>query len=319
MFDHEPLPVGLKRLTLAEMEFAASGFFDGEGEFGNAVHEARRSTKRIRAVLRLIRFELGPKIFAFEDRWMRDTARVISPVRDATALVESVDVLDRIYGRLLVDGALAGTRERLDIRRRQVEARIMDDPDAVMKVVGNLEKAHGRYSNWPVDPSARHIYGSGIRDEFAAISPGLGHTYRRGRNDMAAAYETGLDAHLFHRWRKSVKYLRHQMEVLTPLWPEVVVGMAVTLERVGELLGQDHDLSVLLAALRDDSGLCPDPVERSLIIALANQRRSDLRTAARVLGRRVFAEKPGSLTGRFGVYWESRDPASVVALEAVAV
>lgn len=317
--DYEPLPVGLKRLTLGEMENAASGFFDGEEAFGLAVHEARRSSKRIRAVLRLIRYELGDQIFKFEDRWMRDTAKLVSPVRDAAALVESVDVLDRIYGHLLVDGALAGTRQRLDVRRERLEMRVMEDPAIVVTVVEKLEKAHGRYANWPVDPSAKHIYGVGIRDSFEAIGPGLTHTYRRGRREMVSAYTETLDAAKFHEWRKSVKYLRHQMELLTPIWPEVVVGMAVTLERIGELLGQDHDLAMLLQKLDADAALCPDPVERSLIRALAMQRRSDLQTAARVLGRRVFAEEPDSLTGRFDAYWESRDPASIAALEAVAV
>ncbi|REK12479.1 MAG: CHAD domain-containing protein [Actinobacteria bacterium] len=253
--DYEPLPVGLKRLTLGEMENAASGFFDGEEAFGLAVHEARRSSKRIRAVLRLIRYELGDQIFKFEDRWMRDTAKLVSPVRDAAALVESVDVLDRIYGHLLVDGALAGTRQRLDVRRGRLEMRVMEDPAIVVTVVEKLEKAHGRYANWPVDPSAKHIYGVGIRDSFEAIGPGLTHTYRRGRREMVSAYTETLDASKFHEWRKSVKYLRHQMELLTPIWPEVVVGMAVTLERIGELLGQDHDLAMLLQKLDADAAL----------------------------------------------------------------
>ena len=321
--DFEPLPDGLKRLTTAEMESAASGFFDGEEAFGLAVHEARRSTKRIRAVLRLIKGELGERIFDFEDGWMRDIARLVSPVRDAAALVESIDVLDRIYGHLLVEDALAPTRQHLETRRTRLEARVMEDPVVVVRVVENLEKAHGRYSNWPVDPSASNIYGVGIRDEFTAVRPGLAHTYEKGRRRMVSAYRSAesstIDPEKFHDWRKSVKYLRHQMELLTPLWPEVVVGMAVTLERVGELLGQDHDLAVLLDTLESSPSVCPDPVERSLIRALASQRRNDLQTAARVLGRRVFAEEPESLTGRFEVYWESREPQNLAALEAVAI
>ncbi|HUF94471.1 MAG TPA: CHAD domain-containing protein [Acidimicrobiia bacterium] len=314
--DLESLPVGLKRLTLHEMEVAASGFFDGEEAFSHAVHEARRATKRIRAVLRLIRGELGDRIFRFEDRWMRDTARLVSPVRESVALVESMDLLDRIYGHLLAGGALEETRTRLDLRRVRVETRVMEDPEIVVNVVENLEKAHGRYANWPVDDSARSIYGIGIRDEFAAIGPGLTETYAGGRAQMVDAY-SHVDAAKFHVWRKSVRYLRHQMELITPIWPEVVVGMAISLERVGELLGQDHDLAVLVDRLDADTNLCPDPVERSLIRALANQRRADLQMAARILGRRIFAEEPESLTGRFDAYWEAREPASLAALNWV--
>jgi hypothetical protein len=109
------------------------------------------------------------------------------------------------------------------------------------------------------------------------------------------------------------------MELMTPLWPEVVVGMAITFERIGEMLGQDHDLALLLKTLEANVNICPDPVQRSLIRALANQRRSDLQTAARILGRRVFAEEPKSITGRLDAYWESREPDSLSALNAVSL
>jgi hypothetical protein len=102
-----------------------------------------------------------------------------------------------------------------------------------------------------------------------------------------------------------VKYLRHQLEILTPLWPEVIVGLAMTTEQVGDLLGADHDLQELVDLLSTKPDLCPNPIERSLVIALAEQRRSDLQTASRILGRRVYAESAVSLTSRFGVYWET--------------
>lgn len=312
----EPLPVGLKRLTTNELANAASRFYDGEAAFPIAVHEARKSTKRVRAVLRMVRSDIGKKVFAYEDGAMRDVARRIAPVRDSFAAVESIDTLDRIYGHLLADGVLAETRANLDSKRHVVEIRAMEDPELVLSVVETIERAHGRYSNWSVDPSSRPVYGSGVRNEFAAVGPGLKQTYRHGRDRMVRAY-TRPTSERFHEWRKSVKYLRHQMEILTPLWPEVVVGMAITLERVGELLGQDHDLAMLTLWLDTDSALCPDPALRSLILALANQRRSDLQTAARILGRRVFAERPEAITGRFEVYWESRDPESVAALNSI--
>lgn len=312
----EPLPVGLKRLTTNELETAASRFYDGEEAFAGAIHEARKSTKRVRSALRLVRSEVSTKVFRFEDEMMRDTARMIAPIRDAIVMVESIDLLDRIYGHLLAVGVLEETRQNLDFRRERIETRAMEDPDLVLSVVHRFEKAHGRYSNWPVDPESRGVYGGGIRDSFEAVGPGVKRTYRHGRDRMVDAYKHP-STEKFHTWRRSVKYLRHQMEMLTPLWPEVVVGMAITLERVGEMLGQDHDLAMLSSAIANDDGLCPDPALRSLIVALASQRRSDLQTAARILGRRVFAERPESITGRLEVYWESRLPENRAALSAV--
>lgn len=123
----------------------------------------------------------------------------------------------------------------------------------------------------------------------------------------------------FHAWRRRVKDLRHQMEFLAPLWPEVVVGMAMTLDRLGTLLGEDHDLAELTTLIRSRPDLCPDQRERSLFFALVRQRRSELRVASEILGRRVYAEKPVSLAGRFGEYWDSRQIAISDGLDTIVV
>lgn len=312
----ERLAVGLRRLSLREIESAVSGFYDGEEFFGHAVHEARKSMKRIRALLRLVRFEIGEKAYRFENLAMRDTARMVSDVRSSAVAVETVSGVRRLYGALLAEQTFEELQDRLEVRRDRIELRAMEDPDLVPRVVANLEKAHARYAAWPTDPGAREVYGVGIRESFEAIGPGLRHTYRRGRREMVAAYRSPTP-HNFHWWRKRVKYLRHQLEILVPVWPEVMLGMALTVERIGELLGEDHDLAELVRVLQERPDLCPDPLERSLLRALAAQRRDDLETASRILGRRIFAESPDDLVKRIGAYWESMEMARDFTLASI--
>jgi CHAD domain-containing protein len=313
----EPLGVGLKRLSLLQIEQAVTGFFDGEEAFPDAVHTARKATKRLRALLRLARSEIGEKVYRYENKVLRDTARLLSDVRSAAVVVFAIDEIRRLYGSVLAAGALDEPRERLDFRRSRIEQRTMEDPDILPRVVANLEGAYARYASWPVNGDSRHVYGIGIRDSFEAVSEGLKSTYGRGRVEMVRAY-TKPDPANFHLWRKRVKYLRHQLEMLTPLWPEVVVGMAITSERIGDLLGEDHDFGELIGLLAATPDLCPNPVEGSLIRALSEQRRSDLQTAARILGRRVYAETPIALTSRFDVYWQTATEVHTVGLGAIS-
>ena len=313
----EPLGAGLKRLGVDEIDQAISGFYDGEGAFREAVHESRKSVKRIRALLRLIRYEVGEKIYHFENVWMRDTARLISEVRDSAVTVSAIEDIRDLYGSLLAEGTFDETWEKLVVRRDRIEDRAMEDPNVVPRVVANLERARARYASWPTDPDAKSAYGMGIRDDFRAVGPGLKATHARGRREMVAAYKSPSPAH-FHLWRKRVKYLKHQMEILTPMWPEVMIGMAITLDRIADLLGQDHDLAELLQLLADRPDLCPNPMERSLMNALAEQRRSDLQTASRILGRRIYSESPQSLDGRLEAYWEAMELARTVRLTSLS-
>ena len=313
----EPLGRGLKRLGVEAIDEAISGFYEGEEMFREAVHTTRKSTKRIRSMLRLVRYEVGERVYQFENAWMRDTARLLSEVRTSSVMVQGVADIREMYGPLLAEGTFDELLERTTIYRDRTEQRVMEDPDIVPRVVSNLERARGRYETWPTDPDARSVYGIGIRHDYRAIGPGLKATHARGRHQMVAAYQAP-SPESFHRWRKRVKYLRHQMEILTPLWPEVIVGMAVTLDRISELLGQDHDLAELLQTLAGRTDLCPNPMERSLIRALAEQRRADLQTASRILGRRIYAETPSALAVRISAYWESMELARKTQLVSLS-
>lgn len=312
----EALGPGLKRLGISEVDAAISGFYDGEEVFRDAVHSARKSMKRIRALLRLIRFEIGERAYRFENLWIRDTARLIAPVRDAAVMVDAITEMRGMYGPMLAEGTFEELEEKLVVRRDRSEERAMEDPGLLPVVVANLERARSRYESWPTDPEARRLYGSGIRDDYEAVRAGLVGTYRRGRREMVSAYQSPSPAH-FHLWRKRSKYLKHQFEILTRIWPEMMIGMAITLDRVAELLGKDHDLAELLQLVSDRPDLCPDPLERSLINALAQQHRSDLETASRILGRRIFVEHPAALDKRLAAYWESLDMARTVVLPSL--
>ena len=314
----EPLAVGVKRVTMGQLEHAASGFFEGPESFGAAVHGTRKSVKRVRALLRLVRGELPERVFRFENESLRDTGRILADIRAAQGVLDAATSLHDIYGDLLAAGTFGELLERLARRRDLAELNALEDPNLVGRVIRSLERAYQRFGSWPTDPDAREVYGVGIRDQYAAIRPGLGRTFAHGRRSMAAAYREvpGSD---FHEWRKRVKDLRHQIEVLAPLWPEVLVGTAMTLDYLGDLLGEDNDLAELVDLVAERPDLCSDPRQRSLLRALAEQRRSELQQASEILGRRVFAEKPVNLTHRFGEYWESRQMAIRGSLDTLTI
>jgi CHAD domain-containing protein len=314
----EPLAVGVKRVAMEQLELGASGFFDGEDQFGSAVHQSRKAIKRVRSLLRLIRGELTQKAYRYEDRSLRDASRMLSEVRSSVAVVDAVTLVQGLYGEMLVEGMFDDLVDRLTRRRDVIELRVLEDPNLVGNVVKRMERAYHRYASWPTDPDARKVYGIGIRDSFNSVQTGLHRTYSRGRSEMVAAYRIPTIDN-FHLWRKRAKYLRYQMEFLTPLWPEVIVGMAMTLDQLGLLLGEDHDLAELVTLIHERPDICPSPKERSLFSALVTQRRAELQLAAEILGRRIYAEPPDSLQSRFGEYWGARQMALGLSLDTVVV
>lgn len=313
----EPLAVGVKRVALDEFERGAAGFFAPEEQFHTAVHVARKSIKRVRAILAAVRGDLGEKVYLYEDDYLRDTGRMLAEVRSAVAVTEVATLIRDLYGEFLAPGAFDETIRGLERRRDILTLKTMEDPHLVGQVVHNLERAHQRYQAWPTDPDTA-AYGRTIRDSYAALGPGLGTTYREGRTRMVKAYTAPSDAN-FHDWRKRVKGLRHQLEFLMPLWPEVLVGMVMTLDTLGAFLGEEHDFADLLALLRVRPDLCSNPRERSILFALVTQRRAELRLASEILGRRLYADHPDAFGHRFGEYWASRSQALSTPLDTLVV
>lgn len=300
----EPLAVGLRRVTVDQFDGALRSM--AQDPMDLAVHEVRKATKRVRALLRLVRTQLGDDRYRTENAVLRDTARLLAPLRDADGVVISVEAIRDRYGSQLRSTAFADLTVRLAERRRRVFERTVDEDDWP-RVAYSLRSARARYAAWPVDDEAARAHGmSVVNHGFGSVGPGLTSTYRRGRQEMAEA-TTRPTADNFHAWRKRAKYLRHQMELLSPLFPEVLEGYAAALGRLGEVLGDEHDLAELLRFLAANPAYVPDPTERSMLVALVQHRRAELQTAALSLGSRVYAETPNRFTRRVADYWSAWD------------
>ncbi|MEX2423740.1 MAG: CHAD domain-containing protein [Acidimicrobiia bacterium] len=300
----EPLAVGLRRVTVDQFDVALASM--AQDPMDLAVHEVRKATKRVRALLRLVRNQLGDERYRTENAVLRDTARLLAPLRDADVHVSSVEGLRNRFGAQLRSTAFADLAGRLADRRHRVFERTVDEDDW-SRVLYSLRSARARYAAWPVDDDTARAHGMAVvRHGFSSVGPGLALTYRRGRQEMSEA-ATRPTADNFHAWRKRAKYLRHQLELLGPIFPEVLDGYAAALGRLGEVLGDEHDLAELLRFIAAHPSYVSDPTERSMLVALVQHRRAELQTAALSLGSRVYAETPNRFTGRVGDYWSAWD------------
>jgi len=301
----EPLPAGIQRLSLEHLDYAIGVVNGGDVSPDKAVHEARKAMRRVRGLLRLVRDELGPNVYRFENILLRDTGRLISEARNAAVALDTLATVESRYAELLVTDVFAGVRGALEARKSGIVEHAIGDPERRRQIVDVLRSARARYAALPLEgtlgkPSTK----PSIRDSYRAIAPGLARTYNRGRLRMADAYRSP-SAERFHEWRKRVRYLRFQLETLTELWPEAIKGIVFSVNDLGNTLGEDHDLAELSSLVHDDHSLTSGKRERELLTALLEQQRPDLQWQAWTKGLRVYAEPTDRFVERFGVYWEA--------------
>src|SRR5436305_1606175 len=90
----EPVGEEVRRVLQEQVGSALDHLRDpGAAGLEAAVHEARKSCKRLRAVFRLVRPALSANRYQTLNHSVRDAARELSGARDATALVDMFDDL----------------------------------------------------------------------------------------------------------------------------------------------------------------------------------------------------------------------------------
>jgi CHAD domain-containing protein len=284
----ESVGSGVRRIVDEQLASALAELRDADpAKADETVHAARKRFKRIRAVVRLIRGELGDETFATENASFRDAGATLGEARDAAVLVQTLDRLkDRVDG-----AAFTAARRKLLARRKLVSRRVLGDGNGLGGVARAAEQARDRVADWRIE-----------RDGWRAVRPGLERIYQDGRE---AYKRTDADAppEVFHEWRKRVKNLWHQLEVLEPIWPPVMKKLADECHVLADALGREHDLAVLREVLEAEA--LTHASEPSPVLAPLEADRRELRREALDLGARIFAEKPKAFVRRLGKYWKA--------------
>ena len=286
----ESVSDGVRRLLREEIEGAAADLSDESVDRHHGVHEARKRLKKTRAVLRLVRGSLG-EVFARQNARYRDIGRRLSRVRDAEAMVETADDLREDFPGATAGPNVIAFREAL-VRRRQ---RIADEEGGLDAEIGRIVRTLREAAS---DVGALDPGGA----DFDVLGPGLRRVYRRGRRALRLAYAKPTGEN-FHAWRKRVKDSWYHAILLREVWPEVMDGTILSLDRLSSLLGDEHDLHVFRALLETEGGDLGDPVTVRRLRALAGCRQDGMRAEARPIGRRCFAERPGAFEARLRAWW----------------
>jgi CHAD domain-containing protein len=240
-----------------------------------AVHEARKDMKKLRALVRLARGELGDELYRAENARFRDIGRLLSGVRDADVMLATLKSVD--------SGARPELHEALKAHRRSLEAAGTPRDDAVAA----LEDGRDEVEGWPL-----------VRDDFDALEPGLRRMYRRGRRALRDVEQEPSDESL-HEWRKRVKDLWYHHTLLEDAWPGPMEGLGDEAHALSDRLGEDHDLVVLRGWAHERAAA----LDLSQLDETIEARRAALQADALAIGRRLYAERPRAFTARVGTWW----------------
>jgi CHAD domain-containing protein len=258
-----------------------------------AVHGARKQLKKARADLRLLRKALGPQRYAYENTALRDAARPLTAVRDARVLMDTLDTLVEHGGAPAHALALDGVRQALGEAYCEVRQRVLHDSNTLELVEASLRAARTRAKRWSIG-----------RRGWSVLGAGLQRVYRNGCEAFAVAQEEPSPEHL-HAWRKQVKYLWHQLQVLQPIQLDQLTALADQAHSLANALGDDHDLAVLADKCLAEPARFLNHATMQTLADLIACRRAHLQEQAMTLGHQLYAAKPRLFVDRLREFWRA--------------
>lgn len=290
----EPLRDAFRRTAADEIGAVRTALESEKANRDKGVHEARRSFKRLRALLRLASPGME-RSFAKENRRLRDAGRLLAPARDAAVLVSSFDGFVESHGHDLDPSHLATFRARL--------ARKTDAPAAenaalekhVAKVLGLLERSERNLArlDWPGDPEN--------------LDRGLRKANARLTAAFRAARASGEAEHL-HDWRKRLKDQSAHMELFRAVLPGSLKPARKSAKEIAQILGDEHDLCLLVSKLR--AGRCPTKTRdtRDALVERIEARRAKMRQKAFRLGEAHGSGETDGFARDLCAAWEAGQP-----------
>jgi CHAD domain-containing protein len=277
----------LARVVAKEFEKASQKIAHGAPR-AEAIHEARKSIKKIRAVLRLLQKNLGEN-YRVENRRLRAQAHQLSWLRDVDAMAETMASMRSHYARVVTRSSFAAVCRGLAARKRQTVARL--NP-------GRLLARAARELRRSAETTVPRIRAVANLD---AVRAGMRRGYRRARKALARVDADPCDAR-FHAWRRRVKDHWYHVRLFGG-FNASARGRARRLKRLETWLGDDHNLVLLRTTILSAPARFGTDRSTALVLGCDARYQTTLRRRALKLGHRLFARTPQAFQRSVDRWW----------------
>ena len=256
-----------------------------------AIHVARRSLKKTRALYRLAAPE-AKSFYRRENARLRDAALAVADLRDATALIDTAIILrERLED---VERAAAERAvEALRVRETWVVTAEADLDTRFDMLIATLRDAKKAVS--------KRTFDDGTRPTAHMIAAAWRKALEGAQIALAACHERA-DPGTFHSLRKRTQDYRFYHLLLREAWPGVILARERQVKALIDRLGFIHDLSVLADTLSREPELLPPQDIAILRHAIGLEMKAEERRSLSEADA-LFGDAAGKEAERIAILW----------------
>lgn len=290
---NKPFDDEIRRAGLELIEEAIISLRDQPSGRHEAVHDARKRFKRLRALYRLIA-RAAPDFSKEENARFRDIARSLAFAREATALVETVEYLETFAASTTQGKALRSIAAVLRKRRDHAIEHEAGLDEAIAAAIAGCEEARKKLKAVSLPDE--------LKDVTRLVKTGWAKQRKRARKALADCHEQA-DVEHFHELRKAGQAYWMHLGLLRRLWPSAMRAKRADTKRLVDILGHEHDLSVLAAFADREPERFGNGERLALLLDAIIQRQQALRGDGLELANEVFSESARTESRIVGLLW----------------
>jgi CHAD domain-containing protein len=241
------------------------------------VHELRKSIKRGRALLRLLKSSFEENTFYNLDESFAKSGRCLTEHREATVNLQTFINLSSAS-----EGTLPESLRVLIL-------------EALSKRINNLYNISRRHYSAQIQACLLHLKMVKEKLECSSLLPInnklgidlINKSYQKSAKLYSDAHYT-LNTEIIHKWRRYTKILLYQLK-LSPLRLDVsFVNMISMLENLTDTFGDEHDTAVMEGYIMSHLDLAHEDKQKIHLMVTSESAR--LQNQAFLLGRALFSE-----------------------------
>ncbi|WP_404400260.1 CHAD domain-containing protein [Pelagibacterium halotolerans] len=248
-----PLDADMVIVARGQIDRMVADLRDTEGPLPERIHDVRKGLKRMRGLLRIVRYA-DEDFYRAENARYRDIARDLAPLRETGARDELIGALKDRFAAQLDDEPFLGVERALANMTPAAHAETQGAESLLAQTEERLGEAAFALSavNWSLTPK-------GAANTLAEGVAKILKTLRTSRKTARKA----PGAENLHEWRKAVKYAGYATRLLRDFWPGDEKRIRKDLASAGEILGLVHDIDELTRLLADKR---PGPEDERLVL-----------------------------------------------------
>jgi len=255
-----------------------------------AIHDIRKSFKRIRAVLKLIKPDIPIEVYRRENTLVRDLSRKFSKARNLHVFAEE-------FENIMAAGILKLPEEttekvRSHFKEKEKEAvNLLVDLEIFRIVAIKTEEAKNRIAEIDFSSLGPHT-----------IYKGVGDVFSWGQKQMTHTQQIPTDKNL-HEMRKRIKALMYLVQLIKDVSPDFFTGFYEGLKSASLALGDDHNMAEMLSYIETmDNEIIPWDDKQKLQQYIKSQRQQ-IQVDVWPLIAKLYTGQADEFARRIKSYW----------------